>query len=302
MNISTIKNAVTSKAALTLLKGQKHSPAILFGAGVIGVIGTTVLAARATLKLEEVLEETQENLALAKRTVDSKNPKYSEEDHKRDVVIIYTQGVLKVARLYWPTIALGAASIAMLAGSHNILNRRNAALTAAYASIKRGFDDYRKRVEAEIGPDAERRLRHGIDEREIIEETETGPQPKTIQTASKHGRSPYARFYSKETAPNSFQPRSDYNLTFLQAQQNMANHRLESRGYVLLNDIFDGLGMERTPEGCVVGWLRSDKSDGDGYISFGIFDEEDRFYDFMVGNENSILLDFNVDGIVYDKI
>lgn len=302
MNISTIKNAVTSKAALTLLKGQKHSPTILFGAGVIGVIGTTILAARATLKLEEVLEETQTNLAMVKKVVATKNPKYTEEDSKRDVVIVYTQGALKVARLYWPSIALGAASIAMLAGSHNILNKRNAAITAAYASVKRGFDDYRKRVVAEIGPDAERRLRHGIEEREIIEETETGPQPRIVQSASKHGHSPYARFFSKENAPSTFQQRADYNLTFLQAHQNMANHRLESRGYVLLNDIFDGLGMERTPEGCVVGWLRDEKHGGDGYISFGIFDDDAKFYDFMVGNENAILLDFNVDGIIYEKI
>jgi hypothetical protein len=68
---------------------------------------------------------------------------------------------------------------------------------------------------------------------------------------------------------------------------------------VFLNDVYDLLGMDRTPAGAVVGWV---KGHGDGYITFMLDDNKREVYDFFEGNEKSVWLDFNVDGVVYKLI
>ena len=87
---------------------------------------------------------------------------------------------------------------------------------------------------------------------------------------------------------------------YLKAQQNSFNDLLRARGHVFLNEVYDGLGLERSQAGAVVGWVLGD---GDNYVDFGIFDgDKPRARDFVNGLEASILLDFNVDGVIYDLI
>jgi hypothetical protein len=80
------------------------------------------------------------------------------------------------------------------------------------------------------------------------------------------------------------------------------NDLLISRGHMFLNEVYDALGLERTKAGSVVGWIIS--HDGDNYVDFGIFTDKDarQYRDFVNGRSNAILLDFNVDGVIYDKI
>lgn len=301
IKLDKIKNAVTSKAGRQILHVQKQSPNLLFGAGVVGVIGTAVLAARATLKLEEVLETTHDNLNLAKAVVKRQDiqENYTERDYQRDVAIIYTRAVGKVAKLYAPSVLVGTASIAALTGSHVILTKRNMAVTAAYAAVEKTFNEYRQRVVSELGEDKERELRYETETREIIEETKTGPQTKNVVRVSPNSPSGYARFFDEYCKSWSKQP--EYNSLFLRCQQNWANDLLQSRGHVFLNEVYDMLGIERSRAGAVVGWVIS--KDGDNYVDFGIFDGDNpKARDFVNGREGSILLDFNVDGVIYDKI
>jgi hypothetical protein len=89
---------------------------------------------------------------------------------------------------------------------------------------------------------------------------------------------------------------------FLKTQQAYLNDILRIRGHVFLNEVYDALGLERTQAGALVGWI-SNNVDGDCYIDFGLFDgERPRVRDFVNGNERSILLDFNVDGVIYDLL
>lgn len=299
MNISTLKNMATSKVALTVLKGKQHSPTIMFGAGVVGVVATVVMASKATLKLDEILEETDVNLSNAKSLHASGRDDYSDEVYKKDVAIIHVKSAVQIAKLYGPAFVVGVASIGALTGAHVTLNRRNASLVAAYAAVDKAFKEYRARVLEEVGPEKERELRHGVTTREIFSEGENGePLVKTVKEPS--GASMYAKFFD-ETNQN-FEPSGEHNIFFLKAQQNYLNDQLKRRGYVLLNDAYDALGMDRTPAGCVVGWLYG--SDGDNYIDFGIWGDKDmqRFHDFVVGRESAILLDFNVDGVIYKQI
>jgi hypothetical protein len=295
MKLKAIANVVTSKVGRQILTAQKHSPTLLFAAGVAGVVATVVVASRATLKLEEVLEEAEHDLKLAKTL---EHVDYSEQDRQRDMVLIYVRTAGRVVRMYSPAIVLGALSIAALTGSHVILTRRNVAITAAYAALDRGFREYRQRVVDALGVGKDKEFRYGLADRELVEETEEGVVVKTVRDKAVHGTSVYARFFDENST--SWNKTHSYNQLFLQCQQNYANDLLRSRGHVFLNEVYDMLGIPRSKEGAVVGWVMGN---GDDFVDFGVF-EGDRHSGmrFVLGHERSILLDFNVDGIIYDKI
>jgi hypothetical protein len=288
-----VPDNLSRKFGRQILVAQKHSPRILFVAGVVGVATSTVLACRATLKLEEVLAEIEDDLNTAKHL---KHEKYSEEDRRKDIAYVYIRTGVKITKLYGPSIVLGVASVGALAGSHHILSKRNAALTAAYASLQKGFNEYRQRVVDELGEDKERELRYQV--KEVADGKDEAGKKKTIQEAT-GSPSMYARFFDANN--RNWNSNSEYNMLFLRCQQNYLNDLLKSRGHVFLNDVYDNLGMDRSKEGSVVGWLWD--SSGDGYVDFGIFNGPacESLYEFAVGREG-IWLDFNVDGVVYDKI
>lgn len=295
MNLKQMSNALTSKVGRQVLTAQKNSPTILFAAGVVGIVGTAVLASRATLKLEAVLLETQKNMAVVQA---ANTPLYTEEDRRQDMALLYVKGGISVAKLYAPALVVGALSVAALTGSHVILNRRNVALTAAYAAIDKGFREYRERVIGELGADKDREFRFGYEDREIVEESKTGPVVKTIKAPGSESASVYARFFDESS--RSWSKEHSYNQLFVQCQQNYANDMLRSRGHVFLNEVYDMLGMERSKAGAVVGWVMGN---GDDRVDFGVFRGNDYMgQEFVNGNERSILLDFNVDGVIYDKI
>lgn len=290
-----IPNAVSVRAGHAMLATQKNSPALLFAGGVIGVAGTVVLACRATLKVEEVLEDTQKKL-LDVKTV--QHERYSQTDRKQDLAIVYVQGAVKLGKLYGPAIILGSLSVAALTGSHNILTKRNAAVTAAYAAVDKAFKEYRSRVVEEFGEDKDREFRYGSEDRQVVVDTKQGAKVETITTVGGDVPSGYARFFDKlcpawESVP-------EYNLNFIRCQQNWANDKLRARGHVFLNEVYDSLGIPRSHAGAVVGW--SLKGTGDKEVDFGVFTGNQTTRDFVNGREGAILLDFNVDGVILEKI
>jgi uncharacterized protein DUF6353 len=284
---------VSRKFARQILVTQKHSPTLLFGAGVVGVVASTVLACRATLKLEELLCETQDALNTAKTL---EHDKYSDDDRKKDIAYVYVRTAVKVTRLYGPSVVLGTASISALVGSHHILSKRNAALTAAYATLQKGFDEYRQRVVDELGEDRERELRYQV--KDVADGKDETGKKKTVKLAT-GAPSIYARFF--DDSNRNWSPTSEYNILFIRCQQNYANDMLKSRGHVFLNDVYDQFGMDRTTEGAVVGWIWN--GNGDNFVDFGVFDSPacESFFEFVQGRQG-VWLDFNVDGVIYDKI
>lgn len=296
MNIETIKATVTSNVSRQLLKTQKNAPTILFVGGVVGVVGTAVLASRATLQLEGVLDEGEE---LMKKSKSIKSKDYTEEDRNRDQLIIKTNTALNIAKLYAPSIALGAVSIAALTRSHVILTRRNASLMAAYSALDKGFNEYRSRVREELGEDKDLEFRHGKEERTETFDSDDGSTKTVTSVGPNRVPSVYAKYFDDGSTSWSRNP--DYNRFFLNSQQNYFNDMLRSRGHVFLNEVYDHLGLPRTKAGAIVGWVLS--KDGDNFIDFGVYDHSsDRARAFVNGNEGSILLDFNVDGVIYDLL
>lgn len=282
-----------------LLHAQKNSPHLLFGVGVVGVVATAVLASKATLKLDEVLNDTQKDLEMAKLVLEdnSDNERYTEDDYTKDVLLIQVKGAVKVAKLYAPALIAGGLSVAALTGSHVILTQRNLAVTAAYAALEKGYREYQQRVINELGEDRERELRYETVEKST--KTTVDGKSKTTKSLVPSGEhSMYARFFDEYNKNWCQTP--EYNRMFLQSQQNWANELLKARGHVFLNEVYDMLGLDRSKAGQVVGWVNN--GSGDGYIDFGLFQDNERARMFVNGLEPSILLDFNVDGVIYDKI
>jgi hypothetical protein len=297
-----IPTAVATKFGRQLLHVQKQSPQLMFGAGIATGLASTVMACRATLKLSDVLDKGQELKDKAEAIYDDgKNPEYPEKTYAKDLTVIKVRTIMNVSKLYAPAAGLAMISVGLLTGSHVTLNRRNASLTAAYASVDQAFQNYRLRVKEQFGEETDRDLRYGT---RVDEETaETADGKKKIVKHTRVGDenpSQYARFFD-ELCPE-WKRNPEYNKIFLQAQQSYFNNMLNARGHVFLNEVYDALGLPRSKAGAVVGWLQNAK--GDGYVDFGIFDNiaNPNVKDFVNGREYSILLDFNVDGVIYDKI
>lgn len=299
MELATLKNSGLSQTiSRQALKVRKNSPHIMFGAGIVGMVGTVVLASKATLKLEEAIEETEDLKAKAHFARDTKPEDYSEQDLKKDLTIVHARQVGKIVKLYSPAAAVGVASIGLLTGAHVTMNRRNAGLMAAYVTVDKSFREYRERVAKAVGVDKEREFRFGTDKLEKVVEDDKGKKTeKKVKVAE--GTSEYGKFFDSSN-PNWTYTREN-SLFFLKMQQQYFNNQLQARGHVFLNEVYDALGLDRTSAGAVVGWVRGN---GDDFIDFGIYDDDkaDRFLDFMAHREDCLVLDFNVDGVIYDLI
>ena len=288
---------------------QKHSPEILAGVGVVGVVASTVMACKATMKLNDILEESKETRDKI-REVES-NPRYEEqyshEDAKKDLTINYTQTGLKIAKLYAPAVILGSASLGCLLASNDILRKRNAALSAAYMTVDKSFKEYRSRVAERFGEEVEKEIRYNIKAMEVenVIANEDGSEKVVMEQAKvmdPNLYSDYAKFFD-EANPN-WQNDPEYNLMFLKAQQQYANDLLKAKGRLFLNEVYDMLGLERTKAGQVVGWVYNPENPtGDNFVDFGIYDmSKERVRAFVNGYEPSILLDFNVDGDIWSMM
>ena len=277
------------------------------GVGVVGVVTGTVMACRATLKLNDILEEAQETRDKIKEVASNPNyeDKYTEEDAKKDLAVNCIQTGVKVAKLYAPAVAVGVAGVGCVLASHDIMKKRNVALSAAYLTVDKSFKEYKQRVVDRFGEEVEKEIRYGIKAEEIVETVtdEEGNETtvtETVKTMNPTLYSDYARFFD-EASP-CWQNDPEYNLMFLRAQQQYANDLLRAKGRLFLNDVYEMLGIEKTKAGQIVGWVYDrENPNGDNFVDFGIYDmSKERVRAFVNGYETNILLDFNVDGNIWD--
>ena len=294
MKLQLVKNAVTSGAARQVLLVKKNSPALLFGVGVVGLGTTVVLACKATLQLESVIEDAEKKRAM----IDSGEAHFKGGigDHRT----LKLQTAMRIAKLYAPAVTVGVVTVGAFTGAHVVLTKRNTALMAAYAALDKGFKEYQQRVKDEFGADKEREIRMAGKEVEYTNNV-TGKKVKTTQSGLEGDFSIYAVLWDEHSARGCWNPQPEYNLAFLKSTQNYMNDRLQAKGHLFLNEVYDELGVERTKEGAVVGWV---KGRGDNFVDFNIFQGEDprAVLDFITGAEGGIWLDFNVDGVIYDLI
>ena len=303
-NKTEIMKSVNGVASKTVMKLKKHSPEILVVAGIAGTVVSAVLACKATTKVAEILDETKGTLDTIHDGMETgaiNGQEYTTEDGKKDTVVVYAQTGMKLAKLYGPAIILGTLSITSILASNNILRKRNVALGAAYAAIDKSFKEYRGRVIERFGEQVDTELKYGIKAKkfeEIEVDPETGKEKKvkkTVMVADPNLQSDYAVYFDSKS--RNYETNPDYNRMFLKAQQAFANDKLQTRGHLFLNEVLDDLDLPRTPAGQIVGWT---KDGPDGYVNFRIVEVERETEDGR--HEPTLLLDFNVEGNIWEKM
>lgn len=287
----------------TLNKGKlsvkRHSPEILIVTGVVGVVTSAVMACKATRKIDPVLEAHKQNA----EAVHKKYANATEEKaEKRELTRVYVKTAMGFVKLYGPSVTLGALSITGILASNNILRKRNVALAAAYATVDASFKQYRGRVIERFGEQVDKELRIGAHQEkiEMIETDENGKEKKVkkeVTVVDNPMPSDYARYFAYGEA-RAAEPNEDYNLFFLKAQQELANHMLRANGFLFLNEVYEMLGIDKSIAGQAVGWVYDKNTDehGDNYVDFGIQEVYRKRSDKPNDFEKVFLLDFNVDG------
>ena len=283
------------------LKIQKYSPELCMGLGIIGIVGTVVLACKNTMKAETVIAEHKHEI----RRIMSKNvEKEDKEDEKTEKDIskkafpVYCNTGLSLAKIYAPSVLLGISSIGLILVSNNIIKQRYLGAVASFNVVSKAFEEYRDRVRKEAGEEADRHYMYGAETKTIVDEKD-GSEVKEENIERQPAGDPGYNRYFDESNPN-WDENAAFNLMFLRAQQNMANDAFHDKGHLFLNEVYDMLGFDRTPVGAVAGWVLGE---GDDYIDFGLNDiSNENTRRFVNGKSNIVLLDFNISGIIWDKI
>lgn len=269
------------------------SPAILVAMGIVGFVGTIVLACHETTKASEIMDEHAKDMdeikvLQAKKASDDpeyRDDDYTEKDAAKDKFLIATHTGVCMLKCYAPAIVVGSLSIACFLSSYNILRKRYLAASALAASLAEAFNSYRERVRERYGDDVERQLYFGTHEETILQD---GKKIKA-DVMDENGIPVYAKFFDEANRQWNKEPAQ--NLMFLKGQELHANDMFNQRGYLLLNEVYELLDIPATDIGCEVGWF---DTHGDQFVSFGMFDGDDeRKRMFVNGYEPSILLSFN---------
>lgn len=279
---------------------KKFSPQILTYAGIAGVVVAGVIAAKNTLKLENELDGLNADLAAtkAKEAALEREPIEAEvRQFRNERIFAYSKASTRIAGLYVVPVALGAVSIGCIVGGHTILQRRNVALTAAYAALDKSFREYKDRVVKQLGLDGEAELLSKAEVETTVDEN--GVEHTTTKTVVT-GKSPYAVIFDETCSE--WMKESEYNRLYLKNMQDFANDMLHAHGSLLLNDVYDMLKLDRTPAGAIVGWVVN--GSGDNFVDFDIYNPLNKaaLGPSTSRADNVWHLDFNVDGVVYDLL
>lgn len=277
-----------------------HLPKLLVGAGVITGGASLVTAIRATLKAQPAIEEMKTDVSDIHLQLD--DAQQNQEDTtklKKDLTNVYLHFAKDMARAYWPTVLLASVSATCFISSHGIMASRNMALATAFAACEQEFNEYRNRVRDQVGVDAERLLYCDgtvIDEKEAVD-SETGETHK-VQTIKCNIPIHSALFDSSN--PN-YENNQDYNLMFIQIQEQFINDKLRTQGFVFENDCRKILGIPLTEAGQRCGWIY-DPNGPTHPISFGIVDYNLPLNDLKNITDTGIYLEFNTQGDIMDKV
>lgn len=301
--VSSIKHASSVvKAGHAGLLAKKFAPQVLLGAGVIGVVASTVLAAKATLSLEDVLDAHRKDIDLVNEVAHVKPAEeYSSTHHKRDLTLIHMRTFKELGKLYALPVGLGVLSISMIIGAQGIQYKRTVGAVAAFKTVEAQLNRYRDRVREEFGADKDEEFMRAYRSEGVV--NEEGQESVNITIDGKKLNDTLFFFDPKNV---NWKNSPEYNLSYVMAQQTFANQLLNSRGHVMLNDVLDGLGIDRCKEGNVMGWvLDRGHAEGSKFIDFGIVDcqsPNSRIFGNHGEDGPCIMLDIKTDGIVWDKI
>lgn len=200
----------------------KHSPAILTALGITGMIGTTVLAVKATPKALDLIENKKEELDKNKLTV--------------------VETVKATWKCYVPAAITCATSAACLIGASSVHTKRNAALATAYKLSESALIEYRDKVVETIGEKKEQSVRDAI----AKDHVEKNPVTNNEVIITDKG---YTLCYDELSGRYFY---SD--IEKIKKAANELNRQMLNDMYVSVNELYYELGLEGTKLGEQMGW------------------------------------------------
>lgn len=296
--LNKVTQAITTTASKAKFQVSKHSPEILMVTGIVGLVGAAVWACKATLEAKDTIEtykDTKEDIESTIRYVDEERHdiiEYTEEDKKRDLAKVKMKTTLDLVKEYAPAVSIAAVSITAIIVSNNIMHKRALALATAYTALDTSFKKYRDNVIERYGEEVDNEMRHGVHKKTIEQTTVDGKgkeKTEKIEVTEFESNGEYTRIF--DSSNRYWDGNDDYVRMFLDSEESRANNLLRMNGHVFLNEIFERLGFEKTKIGQVVGWEYT--PDKDCYIDFDIY---------QVENEHKVILNFNPQGYILDKL
>lgn len=210
----TMKNVKTSLV--------RHSPEILTGLGIGGLITTTVLAVKATPKALKLIEE--------------------EKKAQQTETLTPVETVKTCWKCYIPAIVTGGAAIGCIIGAQSVSAKRTAALTTAYQLSTAALTEYKNKVIETIGEKKEQHIREKIDKDHV----ERNPVNQNNIVLTNRGNTLCMDGFSNQYFES--------DIDDLAKANNRLNAFLIREGTACLNDLYDELGLEHSDVGYQVGW------------------------------------------------
>lgn len=236
------KEKITKFLRSTKRTISKHSPEILTGIGIAGMVTTTVLAVKATPKALELIEEKkrEKNYELVKEAANG-------DDSCERINKLSPIETVRVAwKPYIPAVVTGTLSIVCLVGASSTSARRNAALATAYKISETALSEYKAKVVETIGEKKEESIRDKI----AKDKVEKNPVSKTEIIITEKGNTLCydalsGRYFKSD-------------IDRIKKAENAINKRLLNEMYISLNEFYDELGLGSTSIGDELGWNLDD--------------------------------------------
>lgn len=236
-----------------------NSPVMLTAAGVVGTVGTAVLAFKAGYQFNTIMRELEEmHLEESIATGKPVNPIPQKE---------WLEASWKTLA---PPIASGALTVSAIIGANHIGSRRAAGLAAAYALAQTNHEDYKKKILEKIGIDQERTVRDEIAQEKVnaiggIHDIVVTSR-QTLFMDSKSGR----------VFPSDVQT--------IQSAQNSINKQVLDNQYASLTDFYEQIGLRKTGISDEMGWTPDKMLE----IAFSTTTTDD-------GNQAVMYIDYEID-------
>lgn len=320
MNKTAMRAAVKSlkrfskRAAFEI---KKKAPGLLMFGGVATMVGGTVFACKATLKVADIVNDAADDMAYIdaiknEGKVLSTGEIYTEELAANDKKTLKIQTIAKVAKCYAPAALLICLGIVGVCCGHKILSNRYTSMVVAYEGAKTAYMNARERAKEKFGDDVANEIFNPKTKKKVKAVDKDGNEyEKEIEVPELTGN--FADGYHAVFCPETTRDFSDWNTmnaAFIIGQLSYLNRRLEEDGYLYLNDALEAFGLEKVPEGQVLGWIFDPNAEKFGennhYIWLGpniedfVLDCENGHYDNVV---ESVWLEFifNIDGNIVEK-
>lgn len=301
-----IKAALARKIAMTKVALSVKKPTICVVTGVICMGAATVVACITTAKkLDDVLDKHNAEMEKIRKVkeLDEKGELTETKDDPKFVrkatAGVYMKTFGRCMRVYAPSALLMFGGAALIFWGHGIILKRHAIAVTAYQTLQDRFTKYRERVADEVGESREKALFHGTTKKLMPKDGEEGEfktvEEREVVVDNANNLSAWSFIFDCANAPHTWTRLPGDNYMFLIGMQNWANERLQSKGYLTVNQLLEQLGMTPVVEGQFKGWIYDPSNPERAVVNLGILSmTDDTDPGCYAGGYPDYILNFNV--------